>query len=631
MAETQRKIRPAIIITIAAFAAAIAVALMAALSGFIPLGALPRTIRGLDGEVRIHAPAGTAQTRTKVEITRSNPLPETAYGLLPNAVAFDPPADIKIIKGGFEPNRVQVTMQLPDGLPEEAYANAFIGVYEEGLGQFIPLMDSRADPKRQTVTASAPHFSKYQSFVDTVKKGGERIISVGTDVATTVIPNLRFINFVPPLKQWVKDVQQEAFESLFALGPPLDCDDPSGSVKVKVKDVSRGQLLEACAEDYEDSSGRTYINIANHYAFPLLFDPPDGFTTGYRDFNFEEGTPAELISHIVWMNANKAVAPGPGLARFTLQPGSKLPANVEALLDWGPVAVDLAYALGSMVLPALKASGPEVKLALKEVGAVLGKQASTDAARGVEVLQALAKKYPDMAETFSGLFRILSAAQCVHSGLSEGGAYAQKLQSGNPLNQAMAHDKATAAMNIAYDCVKGEFAELAGSVGQFMDALANDLGLFPELVQTHIVSLGQKVGVDLSRVQLTVERTGPLKVSVDMVLYKDSIWRLSITNYTLAGQRLKLNFSFLNKSSSSQGLWCPRGQEHNGNLTFDDGTRVEPTETICDQRSGDEWDVGAGQTFKSFGVFRVDKSKFGQSFRVAWFGWGESDPIPLHG
>jgi hypothetical protein len=320
------------------------------LSRFVGIPGLPTTVRGLKGTVQVEIPAGAREFGTRVKITQAGPPPTDApYSVVGNAVAFAPPVNIDVTKGAVEPNQAKVTMTLPDGLPAAAYANAYIAIYEPGLGQFIPLMDSKPGDKQHTITATAPHFSQYQLLVNVGQGVTKRIIDV---VDGRLMP---YLHYLPPLEQAIKDIQQQAINDILGWGPNLMCFVQSDRIEDVTKDVSLGQLFEGCAEPFGDSSGRHFIKVANHYSFPFVIAPPKRYTAGIDSFDFIHGTLAEFLTQAVFANDNKAVAPGPGLAQLEMDAGTKLPSDLEGNLDWTAVAVDLTLFLATLMAPQLKA------------------------------------------------------------------------------------------------------------------------------------------------------------------------------------------------------------------------------------------------------------------------------------
>jgi hypothetical protein len=623
MAATRHTRLLAIFIPIAAAIAVLAILTTAALNHAVPLTQLHRTVRGLGGDVTIEAPPHTHQNLTKVKFTRTGYLPEPAYGLLPQAMTLAQPVDLHVERGGFEPGRIKVTMKLPDGLHPDAYKFAYIAVFEPGLGQLVPLMDSRPDPAKHTVTASAPHFSTYQALVNTVKEVGDRIIDIDWLSRPIWMP------LIPALNEAVKQMQKEAYRSFLGLGPDVDCDNPSETVKVKVKDRTWGQLVEACAEDYDDDSGKTHINIANHFAFPMVFKAPKGFKVGAPDFDLEDGTVPQLISHLLYMNVGKAVAPGPGLAHFTMKEDADVPAMLEGKLSWGPVAADLAYYVVSFLNPAVKASKSEIKSALKEVKASFGKDAAAMLKNPAETLNALAKKHPELATFLTGLADVTTVADCAYNGVRLDGQLNQVLDQGKTLDNVDA--KAGAILKYVWDCAKSLLVAKASALTQFMAALTSELRVFPMLLHTLIVGLVQKFNIDLSEVILTVSKvaTAPRVVLVGATVYSSDTAQLTVTSYTFKGNRLFVQWFYDNKMPDPVELPCPVPVKSLTWLHFGD-KQIWETSGFC-SKYPNGMTLQPNEKLGVYSEFKVDRSQVGQSFEFAWYRLGVTSPILLRG
>jgi hypothetical protein len=464
----------------------------------------PTTITNGDQTVTVSAPPNAQKGRPKVEITPADEqfvTDKSAYRLMPKAVTFGPPVDIKVTRGQLAANQVKVTLKLPDGLPQGAYDDAFVAVYEPNLHEWVPLLDSRPDPGRHTVAATAPHFSIYGSFVNVSKKVTKHVINLGEAVTLPWLP------LIPALNQAVDEILQEAANNLFNLAPDLKCDEKSDQIQAQVKDLTLGQMFEACAEDYPDKSGRTYIKLVNRFGFPVLFDPPTGFTAGLKDFNYRQGTLAEFITHVVAMTGNQAVAPGPGLAQFTLQPGTKLPSTIEGHLAWQPAVVDMAILLATIWQPET-AEGDVVSVtAVREFEVALeaetaGGAFSMDVA--IRVIDRVTESHPS-DPALENLRMALHVADCAYAHVKEGGADREVLFEGDPLDHLQ--DKMKVALKIAYECNREKVGERAGSIGQLLEGLAGQLGSFAEVMQLKLAQDVKKVAnKDISHVQIGVRK-----------------------------------------------------------------------------------------------------------------------------
>lgn len=459
-----------------------------------------RTVRGLGGDVRLAVPGGAASPGTKVAIGRTTVPSRPPTAGVPNAVPVMAPVAITVRSGRLAPDRVRVTLKLPDGRPAGVYRNAYLAVYEPGAQEFVPLLDSRADPQAHTVTALAPHFSVYDAFVNAARKVSGKLIN-WSDLAT-----MPWLPLIPSLDKTVKDIQQQAIDDLFGFSPALSCSPPSGKVKVVVHDVTRGQLLEACAQDYGDSSGRIHIEIGNHYGFPILYTPPSGFTVGLRDFDFHDGTLFDLIRHLIWMNFNDSEAPGAGNAQMTLQPGTKLPVTVDGNMDWAAVGVDMTYYLATLLVPELKEMTPELRTALEGIADSIADAASTGQA-GVSAFQQAAKaaieRLPDIAAKVSPLLDLIDAGDCVvHSVQDE-----HQFQQGGLF--ANVKQKTAAVWDAATKCASSHFVDLVKSVPDFLKGAASDLKAFPELAYSAIANELATLQVDATRSSVKVETMPP--------------------------------------------------------------------------------------------------------------------------
>ena len=459
------------------------------------------TITGMRGDVRLVVPGGAEAPNTKV-VFRSAPsvVSQAPVAGVEHAIPVMAPIDVHVGAGELARDRVRVTLKLPAGRPAGVYQDAFLAVYEPQLGAFVPLLDSQADPKTRTVTAIAPHFSVYDAFVNSAKKVTGKLINWG-DLLT--VPWLRLI---PSVNKAVQGIQQEAVDSLFGFSSAVTCSPPSSKIKVKVHDATHGQLLEACAQDYSDISGRVYVTVGNHYGFPILYAPPSGFTVGLRDFDFENGTPLDLVRHLLWMEFNDVEAPGAGNARFTLQPGTRLPATIDGNMDWGAVTVDMAYYFASVVVPQLAEMSPELKATLEEiVSGIL--EADSNGKVGVEAFKEsaehLVEKAGSTAESVDQVLTVLDIGECAYDAykaspeLTKGGVFSDISR------------KSSTVLKVAFGCVRNLAYKLGSDEVAFVDSIAQDLKAFPELAESKIAENLSEVGVKVTRSSVTVTNIGP--------------------------------------------------------------------------------------------------------------------------
>jgi hypothetical protein len=470
------------------------------LPSILPTGTAhqPKTFQGLGNRVQLDAPPDAQIDHPKVEITDGmEPAQRGAYSLIPHAVAFGQPVEIKVTHGQLAPNKVKVTLRLPHGLPRDAYAKAYVAVYEPALGRYIPLLDSVADPEHHTVSALAPHFSTYQSFVNAAQRVTGHIIDIGEALT------LQWLDLIPPIRQFVKDVQTDMVNNFFGWGPDAVCKPNSANIDVDVKDELWGNTFDACAEDYTDKSGRKHIRLANHWSFPMSIHTPAGYTVDPEDFDYDRGTLPELAAFIGALQNGNTLAPGPGVAQLALLPDAQLPNKLRGQFEWAPMAFDAAMFAATIITkkPATTVS----KAAMKQLGKAMVELSAKGVAGADLARLALAKVAaygPEMAVNLEAAQRVVSALGCVQTNIAKW-PILKKGQFFDDWNE-----KVTAAFHVGWDCIKIVAMEKASSIAQLLDGIASQIGIVPELLQAKMAKEIKRLsGRDVTEVEFTVHKT----------------------------------------------------------------------------------------------------------------------------
>jgi hypothetical protein len=284
------------------------------------------------------------------------------------------PVDIKETQGKLKNDHVAVTLEydpslIPEGLTADQVGMA---VFDTTLDTWVPILNAKADPATNTVTALAPHFSWFTAFVlDPLDK----VVKVAGQAVETAI------NASISVQSWfnglVNEVAGNLMKDLFGQVDPLECNPASDRVKSTA--TSWFDSLKTCTKPAGDNDK---VHISNGFAFPLLTDK---LTAGVRleanDIGNNGEDLAAMIRSAYWASQGRAYIPGASHVSLTVPPEMQK-STMTMELDDEAIAFDLGLAVFSVLSPPSNAAKAAVKTGV--AAAVKGQDVATLIGDGTE-------------------------------------------------------------------------------------------------------------------------------------------------------------------------------------------------------------------------------------------------------
>jgi hypothetical protein len=310
-----------------------------------------------------------------------NKNPRLAFTALTDPVDitfYEDKAGTKDISDQVESDTVTVTLKYdPKSIPK-GLTSLQVGmvVYDEQLQSWVPILNAKADPKTNTVTARAPHFSWFSAIVldpakSLIEAAGKQIQTV-IDGATTVTSWL------------VQAVSKLAGELAKDLGipPDLKCGQTSKVVSVSV--ASPFDALKGCVEP---AAPNDRVKIRNGYAFPVYTEDklPDGLTLTMDDVWDNGANLQDAVRSMFWANQHKLYVSGTSIGSVTATSDLKQSATLTFEIEGDALAFDMGFAVLSVLAPEAAGSKAAVKTVLEKIvsGATVSRETIDEASSWV--------------------------------------------------------------------------------------------------------------------------------------------------------------------------------------------------------------------------------------------------------
>jgi len=326
--------------------------------------------------------AGITTTYDSERINELNQVPQLAFRALTTPVDITFHAsqtNQEVINNEIGPDAVTVTLKYDPASIPQGLTSLQVGmvVYDENLGSWVPILNAKADPRTNTVTARAPHFSWFSAIVLDPAKS---VVNVAGQAIQSTIDS--FTTVSSWLVQVVTKVGAMLASSLFGVPPELKCGQPSNSVSVSV--ASPFDALQGCVET---AAPLDRVKIRNGYAFPVYTEEklPDGLTLTMDDVWDNGASLQDLVRSMFWANQHKLYVSGTSIGSVTATADLTQPTTLKFEVEGDALAFDMGFAALSVLAPEAAGSKAALKTVLEKIvsGAVVSRETIDEASSWV--------------------------------------------------------------------------------------------------------------------------------------------------------------------------------------------------------------------------------------------------------
>jgi hypothetical protein len=247
--------------------------------------------------------------------------------------------------------------------------NLGISVYDTNLSAWVPLLNAVVDTEAHTVSAVAPHFSK---FVQTFLDGAKSVVHVGGAVVKTVVNGT--VSVVEWFKNLFKELIVSTVKDLIGTGPELSCKPKSTDLAVSVDSFKN--RLTGCVENPHNGDRSQTLHLGNGFSFPLLSDGlAKGFSIGWSDASTNGDDLAALLRSWFWATQKRATVSKTDQGSLTVTSALTSSKDVVYRLDGSAVPFDIVIAFAMTLAPEGNALKTGAQKGLKDF-LLKGKKAS---------------------------------------------------------------------------------------------------------------------------------------------------------------------------------------------------------------------------------------------------------------
>ncbi len=338
---------------------------------------------------------------------------------------------------------VTVTLKYDPTLIPKGLTSLQVGmaVYDQHLQSWVPILNAKADPKTNTVTARAPHFSWFSAIVLDPAKS---LIKVAGQAVQTTIDS--FTTVASWLTQAVAKVTAMLVNDLTGTPPELKCDKTSKDVSVSL--TSPFDKLKGCVET---AAPVDRVRISNGFAFPMVSDKlPKGMTLTMDDVWNNGANLQDAVRSLYWTNQNRMYLSGASISTATATADLQKQTTMTIDIDSDALAFDMGIATLSVMAPEATATKAAVKTVLEKIvsGATVSRKTIEQASSWV-------------AQTYDLSDCTMAAAHNIDQPYDDAGI--------------------NAAAGVAHDCLGNIFGAI-DLKGALADLLSN-LKLIPGMIQ----------------------------------------------------------------------------------------------------------------------------------------------------
>lgn len=433
----------------------------------------------LDGDIPDGAGIGTSYNSDYID--KLNKVPQLAFKALTTPVDINFYGDKdsqNVINDKIDPDTVTVTLKYDPGAIPKGLTSLQVGmvVYDQHLQSWVPILNAKADPKTNTVTARAPHFSWFAAIVLDPAKS---VVNVAGQAIQSTIDS--FTTVTSWLGQVVAKVAGTLLADVGLVPPDLKCGEASKSVSVSVS--SPFDTLKGCVES---AAPLDRVKLRNGYVFPMYTEDklPDGLTLTIEDVWNDGASLQDSVRSMFWANQHKLYLPGASTGSVTATASLTKQTDVKFEVESDAVAFDMGFAVLSVLAPEAAGSKAAVKTVLEKIvsGAVVPRETIDKASSWV------AQTY-DLADCTVG------AAHDIDQPYNDAGM--------------------DAAAGVTHDCL-GNIFDALNLKGALADLLSN-LKVIPAMIQATLYGTSRAVldglpkqfdGIKMKPPTATITRTG---------------------------------------------------------------------------------------------------------------------------
>lgn len=432
----------------------------------------------LNGDLPDGAAIGTSYKEEYAKGINDNP--RLAFKTLTTPVditLYESSTSKKVVNDQVESDTVTVTLKYdPKSIPK-GLTSLQVGmvVYDQNLQSWVPILNAKADPKTNTVTARAPHFSWFSAIVLDPAKS---VINVAGQAIQSTIDSFTTVG------SWMIQVVSKVAGMLandLGVPPDLKCDKVSKDVSVSV--ASPFNAFKGCVET---AAPLDRVKIRNGYAFPVYTEDklPDGLTLTMEDVWDNGANLQDAVRSMFWANQHKLYVSGTSIGSVTATAALNKPTTLKFEVEGDALAFDMGFAVLSVLAPETAGSKAAVKTVLEKIvsGAVVSSATINEASSW------LAQTY-DLADCTVG------AAHDIDQPYDEAGM--------------------NAAAGVAHDCL-GSILDGLSLEGALADLLSN-LKVIPGMIEATLYGASKAVldgmpeqldGIKMKSPTATITRDG---------------------------------------------------------------------------------------------------------------------------
>ena len=432
----------------------------------------------LDGDLPDDYAVGTTYKKEYAETINDNP--RLAFKSLTTPVditLYENPSSDKVINDQIEADKVTVTLKYDPKLIPKGLTSLQVGmvVYDTQLESWVPILNAKADPKTNTVTARAPHFSWFSAIVlDPAKKA----VEIAGQVVQSTIDSFTTVG------SWLVQVVAKVAAMLANdLGVPPDLKCGKASKTISVSAESPFDALKGCAET---AGSLDRVKVRNGYAFPVYTEDklPDSLTLTMDDVWDNGASLQDAVRSMFWANQHKLYVSGTSIGSVTATADLSKPTTLKFEVEGDAMAFDMGFAVLSVLAPEVAGSKAAVKTVLEKIisGATVSRETIDEASSWV------AQTY-DLADCTVG------AAHDIDQPYDDAGM--------------------DAAAGVAHDCL-GNIFDRINLKGALADLLSN-LKVIPGMIESSLYVTSKAVldsmpaqldGIKMKTPSVTITRNG---------------------------------------------------------------------------------------------------------------------------
>ncbi|MFF1613047.1 hypothetical protein ACFVYA_35215 [Amycolatopsis sp. NPDC058278] len=413
-----------------------------------------------------------------VDIAPSNPLTE---------------ADVVFT---FDQSTVPSSAASP-GKPLPTIENAGIEVFNEAIGTWIAI-PSTIDREHNQVRAHAPHFSDYRLAIGKIGSvlinGAKRGVTVVYDATMSLVDHFRQAIF-GLFTDIYRDLTGTFDDSKYR------CDTQDPAYQVDIADATRQHKIAACVKKADGNTSQ--VLIKNGLAAPLVFHST---VTGISPEFSSETDVVAMARNFAGLLLGNAYVSGLETTSFSISPKAPDTVNIDGSVSWVAVAIDMALAAVTVILPESKATTTEYRTTLIEVQKRLMVELRRGtlritAERSTTILQEVIRETKVSSTAAGQATLVLDTLNCVAAGTNATVTAHDWVAATEAITTIIKNCLSTAAKAVSFTDVK-VMLDALGSI-------ASTVKTIPEIGQLAAMRILALFGQDATTVRFTIRRGEP--------------------------------------------------------------------------------------------------------------------------